>query len=153
MHFLGNVFRQSSHGPAGPPKVMKNGEGEQTEAGISCPTQRIGWPILRVCAKGGISRTCGEGPRSEEPRHPTLRKEREGWVGYRVKSRCFTRGSRMGHPTLCLGQEIPGVRQFVFRQSGAICGPTVLSWKCFRQPLQPNTASITDRTQNTMVRV
>jgi hypothetical protein len=36
---------------------------------------------------------------------PTLRKEREGWGGYRGKNRCFTRGSRDGAPEHWLSGE------------------------------------------------
>ena len=38
-----------------------------------------GAPSFAFSAKGGISRSFGEGPRGEEQWHPTLRKEREGW--------------------------------------------------------------------------
>jgi hypothetical protein len=38
-----------------------------------------GAPSFAFSAKGGISRSCGQGPRGEEQWRPTLRQQREGW--------------------------------------------------------------------------
>ena len=44
--------------------------------------------------------------------YPTLRKEREGWSGYRGTNRCFTRGSRNGTPVDGWSGESPKARSF-----------------------------------------
>jgi hypothetical protein len=109
----GRCFRESGCGTGagfhrlgraeGPPKPMKNGEGERMEANISCPTQRIGCPILRVLCEGWDATALNP---EALPRKFCL-------------SPPFAKSAKDGPPDPCVGQEIPGVGQDVFRQSAA----------------------------------
>jgi hypothetical protein len=59
---------------------------------------------------------CSVGSQRVRPVYPTLRKEREGWGGYRVKDRRFTRGNRMGHPSMSEGDRRLRENSILFRE-------------------------------------
>ena len=113
---LGNVFRQRSRGPSGPPKVMKNGS-----CSVTTLPGRTALPFVISTEAKRSGEICG----------PFLE------MFFRQRSHGPSGPPKVMKNGSCSATTLPGRTALPFvisteaKRSGEICGSAVPSWECF----------------------